>query len=198
MKNEEKGIKVKGLLILLLLTLVLNLTVLAEQSNKKEEKMEKAPIQMQEKELKRVSVKFPKINNKIDINNKTFIVYDITKLRQKVRMENTELNSTELMKKVKLRAERLEVGPEKMEVVKEKTSNEGIAVFNLEKDKTYLILNQEKLTEPIMVDLIYDLGEKVDVTAKPIPVEEKAPLKPSGLNKQLFREILDFIKMVTK
>lgn len=195
MKKNEKGIRVKGLLILLLLTLVLNLTVLAEQNNKP--KVE--PVKNEQvKKLNNVIVKFPEINSKIEISGKTFIAYDITKLRQKIRMENTELNHLELMKRVKLRAERLEVGPEKIEAVSAETGKNGKAVLSLENNKTYMVLNKEKLTEPIILDYFYDLGENLEITAKPIPVEEKAPLKPSGVNKRLFTEILDFIKMVTK
>lgn len=195
MKKNEKGIRVKGLLILLLLTLVLNLTVLAEQNNKP--KVE--PVKNEQvKKLNNVIVKFPEINSKIEISGKTFIAYDITKLRQKIRMENTELNHLELMKRVKLRAERLEVGPEKIEAVSAETGKNGKAVLSLENNKTYMVLNKEKLTEPIILDYFYDLGENLEITAKPIPVEEKAPLKPSGVNKRLFIEILDFIKMVTK
>lgn len=195
MKKNEKGIRVKGLLILLLLTLVLNLTVLAEQNNKpKVEPFKNEQV----KKLNNVIVKFPEINSKIEISGKTFIAYDITKLRQKIRMENTELNHLELMKRVKLRAERLEVGPEKIEAVSAETGKNGKAVLSLENNKTYMVLNKEKLTEPIILDYFYDLGENLEITAKPIPVEEKAPLKPSGVNKRLFTEILDFIKMVTK
>lgn len=195
MKKNEKGIRVKGLLILLLLTLVLNLTVLAEPNNKP--KVE--PVKNEQvKKLNNVIVKFPEINSRIEISGKTFIAYDITKLRQKIRMENTELNHLELMKRVKLRAERLEVGPEKIEAVSAETGKNGKAVLSLENNKTYMILNKEKLTEPIILDYFYDLGENLEITAKPIPVEEKAPLKPSGVNKRLFTEILDFIKMVTK
>ena len=195
MKKNEKGIRVKGLLILLLLTLVLNLTVLAEQNNKpKVEHLKNEQV----KKLNNVIVKFPEINSKIEISGKTFIAYDITKLRQKIRMENTELNHLELMKRVKLRAERLEVGPEKIEAVSAETGKNGKAVLSLENNKTYMVLNKEKLTEPIILDYFYDLGENLEITAKPIPVEEKAPLKPSGVNKRLFTEILDFIKMVTK
>ena len=195
MKKNEKGIRVKGLLILLLLTLVLNLTVLAEQNNKP--KVE--PVKNEQvKKLNNVIVKFPEINSKIEISGKTFIAYDITKLRQKIRMENTELNHLELMKRVKLRAERLEVGPEKIEAVSAETGKNGKAVLSLENNKTYMVLNKEKLTEPIILDYFYDLGENLEITAKLIPVEEKAPLKPSGVNKRLFTEILDFIKMVTK
>ncbi len=195
MKKNEKGIRVKGLLILLLLALVLNLTVLAEQNNKpKVEPFKNEQV----KKLNNVIVKFPEINSKIEISGKTFIAYDITKLRQKIRMENTELNHLELMKRVKLRAERLEVGPEKIEAVSAETGKNGKAVLSLENNKTYMVLNKEKLTEPIILDYFYDLGENLEITAKPIPVEEKAPLKPSGVNKRLFTEILDFIKMVTK
>lgn len=195
MKKNEKGIRVKGLLILLLLTLVLNLTVLAEPNNKP--KVE--PVKNEQvKKLNNVIVKFPEINSRIEISGKTFIAYDITKLRQKIRMENTELNHLELMKRVKLRAERLEVGPEKIEAVSAETGKNGKAVLSLENNKTYMVLNKEKLTEPIILDYFYDLGENLEITAKPIPVEEKAPLKPSGVNKRLFTEILDFIKMVTK
>lgn len=193
-KNSKKGINIKEIIALVLATilfLTMQIGVFAE--NEKEVSNKKTPT------VKSVDVIFPDIP-KMNKNGKTFIVYDITSLRKKVRLENSDLEYTELLNKIKLRAERLTESPDKVLVSKEMTKTvegkEGIARFMLEDNKTYLIENADKNAEPILLDYVYALPDKQEIYAKPIPVKEEIPLKNSGVNKNILTQILDFISLV--
>lgn len=180
----KKGISIKESIALILILMVMfafNINVFAN------------------KPAKEVTILFPDIKG-VDKNNQTFIVYDITDLRKKVRMENSSLEYNEMLNKLKLRAERMQVGSEKKEILMGSTKNlegkDGAVKFDLEDDKTYIIENKNGRAEPILLDYIYDLPDSQEIFAKPVPVEEKVPLKKSGVNRSIFAQILDFVSLI--
>lgn len=183
-KNIKKGINIKEIFALVLAVIFLismSINIFAEDNMKNSE------------------IVFPDISG-VEKNGHTFIVYDITSLRRKVRLENSDLEYNEFINKLKLRAERLTEGPDKVEVTKEVTKTidgkDGIVRFKLKDDKAYLIVNEDRRAEAILLDYFYDIKDNVKIYAKPVPVEEKIPLKPSGVNKNIFTQILDFVSLI--
>lgn len=182
--KAKKGISVKGIFTLILISVIalaFTLNVYAETKKKE------------------VDIIFPEIAG-VDRNNKTFAVYDITELRKKVRVENSDLEYNKMLNKLKLRAERMPVGSDKKEILKDTTKKigdkDGVVNFKLEDDKTYIIENLEGRTEPILLDYVYGMPDKQEIFAKPVPFEEKIPLKKSGLNKNIFAQVKDFINLI--
>lgn len=148
---------------------------------------------------RKVTIVHPKVNG-LDINNQTYKIYDISELAANVKTEKAGKPKDEIQKEILERAVKLS-NEQKNLVYSLKTKAipgiDGACEVVLPDSKVYFIETENNTTKPMVLDLFEVQQENIKIFSKENSHEnkDKKPLKKTGLNKNIFVEIFDFIKL---